>query len=120
LTATHKVPLVAVIVHGGVGCLLAMGGDFQSLALISGGAVCVIYIAVAAASWQLQRTARADHGAPMRLPGGALVPTIAAVAMLAILTTLKPEEWWAILWSLAAIVGLYLLLRMIRRARVGG
>jgi APA family basic amino acid/polyamine antiporter len=120
LTATHKVPLIAVIVHGGVGCLLAMGGDFQSLALISGGAVCVIYIAVAAASWQLQRTARADHGAPMRLPGGALVPSIAAVAMLAILTTLEPEEWWAILWSLAAIVGLYGVLRLLRRERARG
>ncbi len=114
LTAARKVPLVAVVVHGGVGCLLAMGGDFQSLALISGGAVCVIYIVVAAASWQLQRSARADHGTPLRLPGGPLVPLIAAGAMLAILTTLKPEEWWAILWSLGAIVGLYVILRLIR------
>jgi hypothetical protein len=35
--------------------------------------------------------------------------------MLAILTTLKPEEWQAIGWSLAAIVGLYLVLYFIRR-----
>jgi amino acid transporter len=115
LTESRKVPLVAVCIHGGVACLLALGGDFQSLALISGGAICVVYVGVALAAWQLQRRGRADHGTPLSLPVGALVPTIAVVAMLAILTTLKPEEWQAIGWSLAAIVGLYAVLRVVRR-----
>jgi amino acid transporter len=115
LTESRKVPLVAVCIHGGVACLLALGGDFQSLALISGGAICLVYVGVAMAAWRLQRRGHADHGAPLALPGGALVPAIAGVAMLAILTTLKPEEWQAIGWSLAAIVGLYAVLRIVRR-----
>jgi APA family basic amino acid/polyamine antiporter len=115
LTANRKVPLVAVVVHGGVACALAIGGDFQSLALISGGAVCVVYVAVALASWQLQRSGRSDHGAPLSLPGGPLIPLLAAGAMLALLTTLKPEEWQAIGWSLLAIIGLYFILLAVRR-----
>ncbi|MFN9739724.1 MAG: APC family permease, partial [Pseudomonadota bacterium] len=110
LTASRKVPLVAVCIHGGVAFLLALGGDFQSLALISGGAICLVYVGVSLAAWQLQRRGHVDQGAPLRLPGGPVIPLVAAVAMLAILTTLKPEEWQAIGWSLATIVGLYLLL----------
>lgn len=115
LTESRKVPLVAVCIHGGVACLLALGGDFQSLALISGGAICLVYVGVSLAAWQLQRRGHADHGAPMALPGGPVVPLLAAGAMLAILTTLKPEEWQAIGWSLAAIVGLYAVLWFLRR-----
>jgi amino acid transporter len=115
LTEARKVPLVAVCIHGGVACLLALGGDFQSLALISGGAICLVYVGVSLAAWQLQRRGHADHGAPMALPGGPVVPLLAAGAMLAILATLKPEEWRAIGWSLAAIVGLYAVLVLLRR-----
>jgi APA family basic amino acid/polyamine antiporter len=115
LTASRKVPLVAVCIHGGVAFLLALGGDFQSLALISGGAICLVYVGVSLAAWQLQRRGHVDQGAPLRLPGGPVIPLVAAVAMLAILTTLKPEEWQAIGWSLATIVGLYLLLTLLRR-----
>jgi APA family basic amino acid/polyamine antiporter len=115
LTASRKVPLVAVVVHGGIACLLAQAGDFQSLALISGGAICLVYVGVSLAAWRLQHAGRADHGTPLSLPAGPLVPLVSALAMLAILTTLKPEEWRAIAWSLAAIVGLYFVLRLLRR-----
>lgn len=115
LTASRKVPLVAVCIHGGVACLLALGGDFQSLALISGGAICLVYVGVSLAAWRLQQRGHADHGTPLSLPGGPAVPLLSALAMLAILTTLKPEEWQAIGWSLAAIVGLYAVLVYLRR-----
>jgi amino acid transporter len=115
LTESHRVPLVAVCIHGGVACLLALGGDFQSLALISGGAICLVYVGVALAAWQLQRRGHADRGAPLALPGGPAIPLLSAAAMLAILTTLKSEEWQAIGWSLAAIVGLYAVLVFLRR-----
>ena len=66
VTERHRVPLVAIVVHGGIACALAIGGTFERLALVSGGANCVVYVLVAAAAWQLQR--RDVRGAGDALP----------------------------------------------------
>lgn len=116
ITQVHRVPLVAILVHGGLACALAIGGSFERLALISGGANCVVYILVAAASWQLQRRDVRGAGAPFRVPGGALVPLLSIALMAAILTTLTRAEWSAIAVALVVLVGTYAVLDWRRRS----
>jgi APA family basic amino acid/polyamine antiporter len=120
--ARHRVPLLALLTHAGIALALALGGDFESLALISGGAICLMYALVSVAAWRAQRLdlRDADIGAaPLVLRGGALVPLISFVAMVAIVITLKPEEWSAIGIALAALVAVYVALRLWRGARAG-
>lgn len=112
VTARHRVPLLALIVHAGFAWLLALGGSFDTLALISGGAICLMYGMVSLAAWRAQRINLRERGEPFVMPGGAVIPLIAFAAMAAIVTTLKYEEWRAIGIALAALVAVYFALRM--------
>ncbi len=119
VTATHRVPLLALITHAGLAWALALGGTFDKLALISGGAICLTYGFVALAAWRAQRIdLRQDEAPPFVLPGGATIPAISLLAMLAITATLTAQEWTAIGIALAALVAVYGVLRLLRpRAR---
>jgi amino acid transporter len=115
LTARHHVPLVAVLLHGVLALCLALVGSFDWLILVSGGANCLVYVAVCLAAWRLQREARAEHGDPFVLPGGGLIPLLSVAAMIAILATLTRAEWTAIGAALAALVAIYFVLERLRR-----
>ena len=115
VSATHRVPLLALATHAGLAWLLALGGTFDALALISGGAICLVYALVSLAAWRGQRTALRERGEPFVLWGGPLVPLLAVVAMLLIVTTLTGKEWLAIGIALVALVATYGMLRVIRR-----
>lgn len=114
VTASYRVPLLAIVTHGVIGFVLAMLGNFESLALISGGANCLIYFGVSLATWFAQKRDLRSGGKPFVLPGGPLIPGIAALAMLAILFTLSRAEWTAIAFALTALVALYAVLRHLR------
>lgn len=118
VTATHRVPLLALITHAGLAWALALGGTFDALALISGGAICLTYGFVALAAWRAQRIdLRQDDAPPFVLPGGALIPAVSLLAMLAITATLTAQEWTAIGIALAALVTVYFALRALRHRR---
>ena len=117
VSARHRVPLVALAAHAIPAWLLALGGSFDKLALISGGAICLMYGCVSVAAWRAQqRDLRDADATPFVLPGGPLVPAISTIAMLAIVTTLKPDEWAAIVIALVVLVLVYVALRALRRA----
>lgn len=111
----HRVPVLGLLTHAGIACLLAVGGTFDALAAVSGGAICLVYAAVALGAWQLQRRGIAERGTPFRMPGGALMPIAGFAIMAAILFTLNPEEWHAIGISLGALVLIYGALHLARR-----
>jgi APA family basic amino acid/polyamine antiporter len=116
VSARHRVPLWALAVHAGLAWALAIAGSFDPLALISGGAICLVYGLVGLAAWRAQSLdLRERGGRPFDLPGGALVPAISVAAMAAIVTTLTALEWAAIGIALTLLVVTYLVLRL-RRA----
>jgi APA family basic amino acid/polyamine antiporter len=115
VSASHRVPLLALATHAGLAWLLALGGTFDALALISGGAICLVYALVSLAAWRGQRSGLRERGEPFVLWGGPLVPLLAVVAMLLIVTTLTGKEWLAIGIALVALVATYGILRVVRR-----
>lgn len=115
VSASHRVPLLALATHAGLAWLLALGGTFDALALISGGAICLVYVLVSLAAWRGQRIGLRERGEPFVLWGGPLVPLLAVVAMLLIVTTLTGKEWLAIGVALVALVAIYGVLRAVRR-----
>jgi APA family basic amino acid/polyamine antiporter len=116
VSAAHRVPLWALVVHATLAWVLAIAGSFDALALISGGAICLVYGLVSLAAWKAQRMDLRERGdAPFVLPGGPLVPAIAVLAMLAIVTTLTGKEWFAIGIALAVLMVLYVLIAWRRR-----
>ena len=118
VTAGHRVPLPALVAHAGIAWALALGGSFDKLALISGGAICLTYAFVSVAAWRAQRIDLRDgDAAPFRLPGGPAIPVVSLAAMLAIVTTLKADEWAAIGIALGALVVVYVVLSALRPGR---
>jgi basic amino acid/polyamine antiporter, APA family len=116
VSATHRVPLLALATHAGFAWLLALGGTFDALALISGGAICLVYALVSLAAWRGQKTdLRERGGEPFVLWGGPLVPLLAVVAMGLIVTTLTGKEWLAIGVALAGLGLVYGVLRFSKR-----
>jgi len=115
VSASHRVPLLALVAHAGIAWTLALFGSFDKLALISGGAICLMYGFVGVAAWRAQARDLRERGEPFLLPGGPAIPLVAVAAMVAIVTTLKPDEWAAILIALAALVAIYAGLRAFRR-----
>jgi basic amino acid/polyamine antiporter, APA family len=111
VTASYRVPLLAIVTHGGVGFSLAMLGNFESLALVSGGANCLIYLGVSLATWVAQKRDLRSGGRPFVLPGGPLIPAISTLAMIAIVGTLTRAEWTAIGIALLILVLIYAVLR---------
>jgi APA family basic amino acid/polyamine antiporter len=112
VSAKHRVPLRALVVHAGLAWVLAIAGSFDPLALISGGAICLVYALVSLAAWRAQsRNLRERGDRPFDLPGGALIPFVSVAAMAAIVTTLTALEWAAIGIALAVLVVLYAFLR---------
>ena len=117
VSAKHRVPLWALVAHAGIAWVLAIAGSFDTLALISGGAICLVYALVSLAAWRAQsRDLRERGDRPFVLPGGALIPAVAVVAMAAIVTTLSALEWAAIGIALALLVVTYAFL-WVRRPR---
>jgi len=92
----HRAPVAALIAHALFAWSLATAGSFTTLALVSGGAFCFVYIGVCAAAWQLQRTRGGSREAALRLWGGALIPATGIVGLVVILATLERREWIAI------------------------
>jgi amino acid transporter len=117
ITAKHRVPLIALITHATLACALAIVGTFDWLVLLSGGANCLLYVAVCAAAWQMQRRGIHEHGKPFVLPGGPAIPLLGVLGMGLILTTLNGPEWSAMGAVMAVIVAIYAGLQFLRRGR---
>ncbi|MGC4012745.1 MAG: APC family permease [Pseudomonas sp.] len=111
----YRVPVLALLVHAGLAWMLALGGSFDTLALVSGGATCMVYLLVSAAAWIAQKRGIREQGEPFNLPGGPLIPLVSVLAMIAVVATLGAEERNAILIALAALVALYGVLRVVGR-----
>ncbi|QNP39431.1 APC family permease [Lysobacter solisilvae (ex Woo and Kim 2020)] len=117
VSAAHRVPLWALAAHALLAWVLAIAGNFDALALISGGAICLVYGLVSLAAWRAQALDLRERGdAPFVLPGGFAIPLLAIAAMVAITATLTRKEWLAIGIALAALVATYALLRLRKRA----
>lgn len=115
VSARHRVPLLALVTHAGLAWLLALFGSFDTLALISGGAICLVYGLVSVAAWRAQRRDLRERGEPFVLPGGGVIPLLAVVAMVLIVATLTTREWSAIGIALAVLVAVYAVLAARRR-----
>ncbi|MFD1298387.1 APC family permease [Lysobacter gummosus] len=114
--ARYHVPRTALAAHAGIALMLALIGNFETLALISGGATCLLFAAVSVAAWRAQALDLRGAGEPFRLPGGSWpMPLLAVAIMAAILATMTPAQWVAIVVSLIVLVALYGVLSLRRR-----
>ncbi len=88
-------PFEAVIVQGVVGLALALVGTFEGMAILSAIARMVPYLSTIAVVLVLRRR---EGAAPFTVPGGSLVPIVAAVLCIWVLLS---GDWAALLLGVA-------------------
>jgi APA family basic amino acid/polyamine antiporter len=88
ISKKHRVPTKAIFAHAAMAWVLAASGTFNTLALVSGAAFCIVYIACCAAAWRLQSLGVSETSAPFRLPGGGLIPAVGITCLILVLLAL--------------------------------
>jgi amino acid transporter len=107
LAAIHsrfKTPYVAIVCHAGLVVLLAVTGTFEKLAVIANGSVLLAYAACCLAVIQLRRRNVQEGGAPFRAPFASVIPILALVVIVWLLTSLSADEWKALLAVVAVAI----------------
>lgn len=113
-------PHVAILVQTAMVIALALTGVFEKLAIVSNIAALALYLACAAAAWELRRRdVRQGGGLPFRVPGAAIVPVLAILVIIGILASTTPGEWAWLVGTLVVASVLYVLGASSRRASAG-
>jgi APA family basic amino acid/polyamine antiporter len=110
LAAVHdryRTPHIAIALQAIVTIALALSGQFDKLAIIANGAILIVYAACALAIFQLRRTNVRLEQEPFVAPFGPVIPTLAFLAILWLLTSLTRGEWLAVGIAIVAALVLY-------------
>jgi amino acid transporter len=86
-------PWISIVVHTAIAWALASGGTFGVLALLSNVALLVSYLLCCVAAIELRRRNVQAAGRPFQLPGGPLVPALACIVVLWLLSHATVQEF---------------------------
>lgn len=89
-------PSAAIVTYCVVCALLALSGTFKVLAILAAAGTLVMYLITAIAVLALRRRAITVGEPPFIIPGGPVVPVVAALTIIAVLSTLAWKELAAI------------------------
>jgi amino acid transporter len=115
MAAVHprfRTPHIAIAVHAIIAFALAVSGTFQYLALLSNIAALLLYLFCCAAAFQLIRRNVRSDGAPFSIPGEKVVPVLAVVIVLWILSHASFSEF-AVAGAVLIVASLLYLLRKV-------
>jgi amino acid transporter len=115
----YHTPHVAIIVHGVLCATFAVTGSFAGLLVIATLATLIVYLICCAATIQLARmNVRAEGAVPFRVPGGPIIPVLACIVIVWLMTSSTRQEFIALAIMLAVETAVYLVMRTQRSAVV--
>jgi basic amino acid/polyamine antiporter, APA family len=120
LAAVHpirRVPQAAILVQTLITMALAVSGTFEKLAILANVSALALYLGCALASLRLRQTDAAARTDPPRLSPGHVVPWLATVVILWLLSGMTGDEWLGFGVCLIAAALIYLVTRRHRRLR---
>jgi amino acid transporter len=98
----YHTPYVAILIHAGFCAAFAVSGSFAGLMVIATLATMIVYLVCCAATIKLQRmNVRAEGAMPFRLPGGPVIPVLACLIVIWLMTSSTRQEFIAIAAMLA-------------------
>jgi len=90
---TYRTPHVAIAIQGVIVCAIALTGTYVKLAIKADVAILLVYLACCVGAWRLRRRNVAAEGAPLRMPGGAVVSWLAAALIVGLLIPASAQAW---------------------------
>jgi amino acid transporter len=99
-------PFIAIIVYACIVATVSISSSFTQLAVLANVAALTLYLMCVTASYELQRRdVRADGGIPFAVPGGPVVPILAAAVIVWLLSNATRREFGveALVLAVAAV-----------------
>jgi basic amino acid/polyamine antiporter, APA family len=90
---TFRTPYVAIAVQGVIACVIALTGTYVKLAIMADVAILLVYLACCLGTWRLRHRNVAAEGPPFLMPGGAVVPWLAAALIVGLLVPATAQAW---------------------------
>lgn len=103
-------PSIAIAVHAIFVATLAVSSSFAQLAIIANVAALTLYLTCIAASYELQRRDVRAEGMPFSIPGGPIVPVLAAAVIVWLLSNATRREF-SVEGLVLAVAALYYFIR---------
>ena len=99
-------PYLAIVVYAAIVASVAISSSFTQLAVLANVAALTLYLTCVAASYVLQRRDVRADGIPFAVPAGPLIPILAAVVILWLLSNATRREFGveALVLAVAALV----------------
>jgi amino acid transporter len=117
ISEKYRTPYVAILIHAVLCATFAVTGSFAGLMVIATLATMIVYLICCAATIKLQRmNVRADGAAPFQLPGGPVIPVLACMIVIWLMTSSTRQEFIALAAMLA--IEIVIVLAMKTRAAV--
>jgi APA family basic amino acid/polyamine antiporter len=114
-------PHVAIVVQSVVVCALAIGNEFEALAVLANLSALLLYFACVVAGYLLKRRGIQDgHAKPFWLPGGPTVHVLACASVVWLLTSITLDEWTKVGLTLAAASVVFAITRSSRAREHNG
>jgi APA family basic amino acid/polyamine antiporter len=116
-------PHVAIVLQSVVVCALAIGNEFEALAVLANLSALLLYFACAVSGYLLKRRGIQDGGTkPFSLPGGPTVHILACAMIVWLLTSITLDEWTKVGLTLAVATVIFGVTRSgaARRPRASG
>jgi len=115
----YRTPYVAIMLQAAIALALALSSGFEPLVILANVSVLSVYLACAAAAWQLRRRDIRDADVSIaRIPGSVLGPPLAILIIIALLASITKREWMVAGSWLAGGVALWLISRVPLIARL--
>ncbi|HMF97169.1 MAG TPA: APC family permease [Vicinamibacterales bacterium] len=98
-------PYIAIVIYAVIVASVAVSSSFTQLAVLANVAALTLYLACVAASFDLQRRDVRADGDPFEMPGGGVVPLLAAGVIVWLLSNASRREFGveALLLAVAAL-----------------
>jgi amino acid transporter len=110
----YHTPYVAIAIHAGLSAAFAITGSFAGLLVIATLATLIVYLICCAATIKLQRMdVRTDGAMPFKLSGGPVIPVIACMIVIWLMSNSTRQEFLA----LAAMLAVETVIFFVMRAR---
>src|SRR5258705_4059753 len=90
---THHTPHVAIAIQGVIVCAIAITGTYVKLAIMANVSILLVYLGCCFAVWRLRRLGVGAATNPFVMPGGRVVPWVAAGLILALLVRATGGGW---------------------------
>ncbi len=112
-------PHVAIVLQSVIVCALAIGNEFEALAVLANLSALLLYFACAVSGYLLKRRGIQDGDAkPFSLPGGPTVHILTCAMIVWLLTSITLDEWMKVGLTLAAAAVIFAVTSS-RRSRAG-